>query len=68
MPRGLIVVFLGLGEDEELSKRVVLANLPSVSLLLWKIKHLLAIKPVTFPNSFPDDFDPERDGSKLSLR
>jgi hypothetical protein len=47
---------------------VFLPNLPSVSLLLFKIKHLLEIRPITFPNGIPEDFDPERDGSRLSLK
>lgn len=58
---------IGLGQKERLGKRVILPNLPSVSLLLFKIKHLLEIRPITFPNGYPEDFDPERHGSRLTI-
>lgn len=56
---------IGLGTKEKESKLVFLPNLPSVSLVLFKIKHLLEITPVTFPNGIPEDFDPETHGYKL---
>jgi len=58
---------IGLGDQEKLSKLVFLPNLPSVSLILFKIKHLISITPVTFPNGIPEDFDPETHGYKLNL-
>lgn len=57
---------LGLGKEESLSKLVFLPNIPSVTLILFKIKHLVEIKPITFPNGIPDDFDPEIHGHKLN--
>jgi len=57
---------VGVGEFEKLSKPSFLPNLPSVGLLLYKIKHLIEITPITFPNGIPEDFDPEKDGSHLS--
>merc|ERR1719481_936053 len=56
---------IGLGEAEDLKKLSFLPNIPSVSLFLFKIKHLVEIKPVTFPNGMPDDFSPETHGYKL---
>jgi len=56
---------IGLGEKENLKKISILPNIPSVSLMLFKVKHLIEIKPVTFPNGMPDDFDPETHGYKL---
>ena len=57
-----------MGEEEKLSKLVFLPNLPSVSLVLFKIKHLIDIKPVTFPNGIPEDFSPETHGYRLKPR
>lgn len=59
---------LGLGEKEKISKLSFVPNIPSVSLILFKIKHLLEIKPVTFPNGMPDDFDPDKHGYKLTTK
>jgi len=56
---------LGLGEKEQMTKKVILPNIPSVSLILFKIKHLVTITPVTFPNGIPDDFEPDKYGYKL---
>jgi len=49
-----------------LGSRVFLPNLPSVGLLLYRIKHVVDIQPVTFPNGMPDDFDPDVDGFTLN--
>jgi len=57
---------IGLGEKKKRSKLAFLPNLPSVSLLLYKIKHLVEITPVTFPNGVPEDFDPVKDGAHLN--
>ena len=56
----------GIGKNEEIYKKVFLPNTPSVSLLLYRIKHLVEIKPVTFPNGMPDDFSPDTHGYKES--
>jgi len=56
---------IGLGNKEKLSKFVFLPNIPSVSSMLFKIKHIIEIKPITFPNGIPDDFDPDKHGYKL---
>jgi len=56
---------IGLGKRQHISKLSFLPNLPSVGLLLFKIKHLVQITPLTFPNGIPEDFDPEMDGSFL---
>lgn len=66
---------LGLGggrprssQDLPPGTRVFLPNLPSVCLLLFKIKHVVDIQPLTFPNGLPDDFDPSRQGCQLTHR
>ena len=46
--------------------RVFLPNLPSVCALLYKIKHVVEITPVTFPKGMPDDFHPDTHGFKLT--
>jgi len=56
---------IGLGHLEDLSRKVFLPNLPSVGLLLYRIKHLVKITPVTFPQGMPEDFDPDKYGYKL---
>jgi len=53
-------------EARKLGKRVFLPNLPSVGHLLYKIKHVVDIQPVTFPNGMPEDFDPDRHGFKIN--
>lgn len=50
----------------KIGKRVFLPNLPSVVLILYRIKHVVDIQPVTFPNGMPDDFHPEKHGFKLT--
>lgn len=56
----------GLGESEKLGKLCFLPNTPSVGLLLFKIKHIIKITPLTFPNGMPDDFNPDTHGYKLT--
>jgi len=53
---------------DRVGDRVFLPNLPSVCMLLYRIKHVIDIQPVTFPNGMPDDFDPETHGFKLTHR
>ena len=43
-----------------------LPNLPSVCALLYKIKHVVDIIPLTFPKGMPDDFHPDTHGFKLT--
>ena len=43
-----------------------LPNTPSVGLLLFKIKHVVKITPLTFPNGMPDDFSPDTHGFRLT--
>jgi len=59
---------IGIGIREELNQRVFLPNLPSVGLLLYRIKHLIKITPVTFPQGMPEDFSPDTHGFKLTSR
>jgi len=63
---------IGLGSGRLSSKqgkvgsRVFLPNLPSVCALLYKIKHVVEITPVTFPKGMPEDFHPDTHGFKLT--
>lgn len=53
--------------SSKIGRRVFLPNLPSVGLLLYRIKHVIDIQPVTFPNGLPpEDFDPDKHGFKLN--
>jgi len=56
---------IGLGKKEKLRKLAFMPNIPSVNLILFKIKHLIEIKPVTFPNGMPDDFNPDTSGFQI---
>jgi len=57
---------IGLGKLEKRGKMCFLPNIPSVGFHLFKIKHLVKITPVTFPNGIPDDFSPDTHGYKLT--
>ena len=46
--------------------KVFLPNTPSVCMILQRVKHMVKITPLTFPNGIPDDFDPATHGYKLS--
>merc|ERR1712071_493135 len=46
-----------LGLNNTKSTIAIVANTPPVNALLWKVKHLIKITPVTFPNGIPDDGD-----------
>jgi len=59
---------IGLGIREDSNKLVFLPNTPSVGFLLFKIKHLVKITPVTFPNGMPDDFSTDTHGYKLTSK
>ena len=43
-----------------------LPNLPSVSAVLYKIKHMVEVTPLTFPNGFPEDFHPDTHGFQIT--
>lgn len=34
---------------------VIVKNIPEINALLWRVKHLVKIVPITFPNGFPED-------------
>jgi len=59
---------IGLGMPEKIGKLSFLPNTPSVGLLLFKIKHLVKITPVTFPNGMPENFNPDTHGYKLTSK
>nr|SVE73861.1 EOG090X0EYV [Daphnia atkinsoni] len=48
---------LGLSMKTKLSKIVVVANTPSVCAQLWRVKHLIRVTPITFPQGLPDEAD-----------
>ena len=50
----------------QVGSRVFLPNLPSVCALLYRIKHVVEITPVTFPKGMPDDFHPDTHGFRLT--
>lgn len=41
-----------LGRSEEI---VILKNIPEINRRLWRVKHLVEIVPITFPDGFPND-------------
>ena len=59
-------ILIGLGKHADVGRLVFLPNTPSVGLHLFKVKHLIKITPVTFPNGIPDDFSPDTHGYKLT--
>lgn len=44
-------------DGERMSDIVILKNTPEINSKLWKVKHLIKITPITFPNGFPDDIN-----------
>ena len=58
--------FSGLGEMERVGKKVFLPNTPSVGMLLYRMKHMVKITPLKFPNGIPENFDPNVHGFDLS--
>lgn len=46
---------MGLAGERCKSDVVILKNIPEVCKHLWRVKHLVEIQPVTFPNGFPKD-------------
>ena len=53
---------IGLGPWERSKKRVALPNFSYYNALLYRIKHLIKITPVEFPNGVPpaEEFDPNK--------
>ncbi|KAK9886413.1 hypothetical protein WA026_016692 [Henosepilachna vigintioctopunctata] len=43
--------------DGKISDVAILKNIPENNNKLWKIKHLVEIKPITFPNGFPTSIE-----------
>ena len=51
---------------EPIGKKVFLPNTPSVGMLLYRMKHIVKITPLKFPNGIPENFDPNIHGFHLS--
>lgn len=43
-----------LGLDQKSNDIAIVKNIPENNARLWKIKHLIEITPISFPNGFPD--------------
>lgn len=41
--------------DGKISDVVIIKNIPEMNSKLWRIKHLVKIEPITFPDGFPKD-------------
>ncbi|XP_055700472.1 39S ribosomal protein L30, mitochondrial [Phlebotomus papatasi] len=46
-----------LGIDESTSEIAIVKNTPEMNTLLWKVKHLVKITPITFPYGEPTEED-----------
>nr|SVE86428.1 EOG090X0EYV [Daphnia similis]SVE87055.1 EOG090X0EYV [Daphnia similis]SVE87679.1 EOG090X0EYV [Daphnia similis]SVE88310.1 EOG090X0EYV [Daphnia similis] len=53
-----ILIKLGLPMEVKSSQAVIVANTPSMCAQLWKVKHLIRVTPITFPQGLPEDGDP----------
>jgi len=62
------LIQIGLDADKKVGHKVFLPNTPSVGMILYRIKHIVRITPVTFPNGIPDNFDPDTHGYSLSAK
>jgi len=51
---------------KKVGSRVFLPNLPSVSAVLYRIKHMVEVTPLTFPCGFPEDFHPDTHGFTIT--
>jgi len=60
------LIQIGLGHMEPIGKKVFLPNTPSVGMLLYRMKHIVKITPLKFPNGIPENFDPNIHGFHLS--
>jgi len=56
-------VMTELGLNNKRSTIAIVANTPPMNALLWKVKHLVRITPITFPQGIPSDGDVR--GAKL---
>ena len=56
----------GLGNESAIGKLSFLPNTPSVGVLLYRVKHLVKITPVKFPNGIPENFSPDNHGYSLN--
>lgn len=41
--------------DGKMSDVAIIKNIPEMNAKLWRIKHLVKIEPITFPDGFPKD-------------
>lgn len=41
--------------DGKLSDVIIVKNIPEMNRLLWRVKHLVEVTPITFPQGFPKD-------------
>lgn len=41
--------------DGKMSDVVIIKNIPEMNWRLWRVKHLVKITPITFPDGFPKD-------------
>lgn len=41
--------------DGKLNEMVIIKNIPELNWRLWRVKHLIKITPITFPDGFPKD-------------
>jgi ribosomal protein L30/L7E len=46
-------IMLSLKLDTPIHKMVILRNTPEINYKLWQVKHLLRIKPLSFPDGIP---------------
>ncbi|XP_037049955.1 39S ribosomal protein L30, mitochondrial [Bradysia coprophila] len=46
-------ILVNLGVSEKMSDVAVVKNIPEVNAMLWKVKHLVDIKPIVFPYGEP---------------
>ncbi|XP_057369426.1 uncharacterized protein LOC130690425 [Daphnia carinata] len=52
-----VLTKLGLPMTVKSSQAVIVANTPSMCAQLWKVKHLIRVTPITFPQGLPEDGD-----------
>nr|SVE74866.1 EOG090X0EYV [Daphnia carinata] len=52
-----VLTKLGLPMTVKSSQAVIVANTPSICAQLWKVKHLIRVTPITFPQGLPEDGD-----------
>ena len=57
---------IGLGRGVDVGKICFLPNIPSVGMLLYRMKHIIKIRQLKFPNGIPDNFSPDTHGYKLN--